>query len=588
MNAIWDIWDHHGFLPNAVDAELSVQVILSKPETFLAFDDLEILGFCNPFSRDSYLGFVNKREIDIAHIRESEVEVDPTTGRRDILTTAGMVVEDRLPGTGEVSQSLGDWRVITDGDDFDLRLRIPLDSVDHTTLLEEPRWYAMLLWLRNSLRVTGTAWDIASGLPVSATYEYEIEQSDTETTRFRVIGTSSGPTKLTIDCRRITTSGGTTYPVHDRDLINAILDDTDVVTPVTTAREKPPFGGETAHSTAQRRYFDEDTYLERQGDYLNYRGLELGDPGDPDTRRSYDTWVGAPYGRILEVESLLTNNAGYYKMPKLYNVIGLHYSGTVVANLRLDTPANLLENPGDTWNVFIHNGGTARLHVHAPNNDPLVTLEEGERLPLHIIRRADGSGEITTDGRFERRLSHHGDSPQVINTKPYVVDSDSRYYRPVPRLAVSGTDDGEVYRNVDTFGLGGGLPDWSDGDSLGSADLLDLDSVTVEKAGWLRIEWSVTIRGASGGNIPSNQGIELHRQANNNNKTRLRSDLKRQFNPNDSDTFSIITELQIPAAGRNFLFLYSYPSTVTMPLGSAQFSQYSLDMILEHEVDLQF
>ena len=561
--------------------------------TTATVEDLPKLGLFNPLIAGAYDAFMNSGSINAAMGKEVAVGEDSTTGRPDFASTMGLVPADRVPDDGTMHQFLSDWYTqVVNPTLFHLRLQA--GGLNSGGILDDPRAEAMARWLITK-QTSGSTIDLTSVTSLSdllialnSNHRYTVEQSPGSTLVFAITSIGVGNTSLAFACD--TSSGAEAIDV---DAFNTLLDGAAVtLMDVTRAAEKVPFGSDIAHLTALRHGFDEGAYLEREGDWLTYRGKDYPDELDATNRPIHHTLLGGAYGRVFNVDALEEDSAGKKLLPNRWNVIGLYFDGTADLTLKIGMPQHLVPLAGNTWRVWVHNdaaaGSTAKMAIEDVNGVNIATLIAGEKIFLELTHRLNGTGEISTTTPFERRLSIHGDLETALDGNGYVsgitVAGNDHRGVVIPRATADQSD--VQYHNDEAFTITASGAYASAAD-IATADLrVADDTFTVTKAGWLRIGLAVGINTANTGYIATGHGLNIYSQdgASPWAKTRVQTDLQRSLGTYSSRDYETVTELAVPDGGLILLPIFNYSAIASMPIGDMRVARYSLDLTLIQRV----
>ena len=565
-----------------------------------SFEDLVDEGLFNPLVEGDFEAWQNRHQAAMTLGREIVISKDATSGRPDFASTVGIKPADRVPTSGIFNQYLSDWH-LEQVSSTRYKFMLNANDVVASDILGTPRVEAMFRYLVGK-KTSGASINISSVTTQLELHsalsgrEFTIEQSTGSNVILSLYSTSSGAGSgimgMAIIFDLVTNSA-----TPNINTINALLDSSFItLTGVSGPAEKVPFGSELTHLTALRHGFNEGAYIEREGDWLTYRGKDLPNEAEPTNRPIHHTLLGAAYGRIINIEDLEVDSAGKRLLPNRWNVIGLYNSGNTNETIKIARPQSLIPHAGNAWKLWIHNdtdiGNTTKITIEDFTGLNITTLIQGERVFLSLVHRTDGSGEITTTTPFERRLSIHGDVDTVFNLNGTFtnapVETPAHNGLVIPRARTSQED--VSYHNEEAFEIA------SSGAYTSGADFVTADLRTanqtfkVLKEGWLRAELSVGINSANSGYIGSGHGIRLYSQAETTPfaKEELRSDIQRSFGTYTSRDYALITEKQIYTNGLILIPVYTYHTAISMPLGDMRLSTYELDLILTQTIQLTY
>ena len=118
--------------------------------------DLDLYGYYNPFAEQTAEYNERRRLFRGVISRFLDTQVDPATGRTDVMASTGLVP---VPTKGTMVQSQRDWRMVAVGTDFDMRLTYAAATpAAPATFGLNARITGMLKWLEEH-RIAGPAVD---------------------------------------------------------------------------------------------------------------------------------------------------------------------------------------------------------------------------------------------------------------------------------------------------------------------------------------------------------------------------------------------------------------------------------------------
>ena len=383
-------------------------------------------------------------------------------------------------------------------------------------------------------------------------------------------------------------------PTVNVNAFNALLDaEVVTLTGVTEAAEIVPFGSDEAHLTAVRHNFTEGTYVEREGDWLTYRGKDFPDENDEDNRPIHHTILGGAFGRVFNLSELEVDSNSKKVLPNRWNIIGLYFDGSASATLKLGRPQDVVPHAGNTWRIWIHNDSDAAddatITIEDDNGVNICTLLHDEKIFLELTHKVDGTGEISTSIPFERRLSIHGDIAAALNGNNYVtgLTIEGNAHRAVILPRARGTGQADVlYHNAEAFEIINS-GSYSNGAAISTTDLrVPDDTFKVSKPGWLRAELSIGLNSANTGYIATGHGLRLHSQGVVSpwTKEQLQTDIQRSLGTYTSRDYAVITEKEIPSDGLILLPMFNYSAVASMPIGDMRIGRYALDLTLAQRI----
>ena len=558
-----------------------VTIVPTLTNSAFDLDELEDHGYINPLDSGSYNRWFTAQKVRGAFQQEATVENDADTGRPDIKSGIGWVPENRVP-TGPLSQSLEDWRLVSNGINFTWRLDLTEEDAPTDAEFTAPApIQALLEWwagLRDfgGFNVNTSAVTRAEFLAaIAGSRVYALEQSTGSSVGWHVFAlvTSNGNRIIEIVCQWSSTSDE-----HDAQAINDILNSTAIEIETEHPVEKPPLGRLGNPLYASRLYLgSEHVWVDTVADSPRFHGLDV-------DGHAFDVVLG--YGRSIGHAALPVNADGdkIFRLP--YGINAVHLTGSANARARLVTPPEFIPIETGDRPLLIHNRGTGNYTIADWDDDDQFVLLPGERAELLMIRRGDGSGELLNKSPLVRTFKAYGDNVGSFSSVNYYALVGTYRLRPIPFPNPAADSDDTVTYHEDAFEIG--TQTFASGTGFfGIGNVHVPQAQEILKAGHIRYEIELGIAYATSGWIGSGHGLQVYRQRGT-DELLVRNPEQRGQSSYTNASWSTFWEGDVEA---NDVMIpgFNYLSTsTTMPMSGMEVSSYKLEIFLEQVVAKEY
>ena len=544
-------------------------------------DQLEPNGYSNPFIAGWEDRERNRQQVEGAFLQEATVERDADTGRPDIKSGAGWVPKNRVPD-GTLSQSLEDWRLVSNGNNFTWRLDLTEEDAPTDAEFTAPAPIQALLEWWSGLRDFG-GFNVNTSAVTRAEFfaaiagsrVYALEQSTGNSVGWHVFALVTSNDNRTIE---IVCQWSTTSDEHDAQAINDILNSTAVDIETDHPVEKPPLGrlGNPLH--ASRLYLgSEHVWVDTVADSPRFHGRDV-------DGHAFDVVLG--YGRSIGHAALPVNADGdkIFRLP--YGINAVHLTGSANARARLVTPPEFIPVETGDRPLLIHNRGTGNYTIADWDDDDLFVLLPGERAELLMIRRGDGSGELLNKTPLVRTFKAYGDNVGSFSSVNYYALVSNYRLRPIPFPNPAADSDDTVTYHADAFEIG--TQTFASGTGFfGIGNVHVPQAQKLLKAGHIRYEIELGIGYGSSGWVGSGHGLRLYRQRGTDERL-VRNPEQRGQGSYDNASWSTFWEGDIEANDVMVPGFYYDGSSTTMPMDSIIVPSYKLEIFLEQVIAKEY
>ena len=517
-----------------------------------------------------------------ALVLDSDVTEDSDTKRKDIKLSGGWIPQRHEPFNGELDVSPGlpdGFRVLSAGDNWSFRIVFPSQpAIDEDNYGDSVEVLALLEALE-SIRSSGNAINVTPdtvNLTSVNVRTYRLEQTDGEYVEFNITQIAHGENVLRFSATwDDDASVVDAADAPDHAAIQEWLDGLTFPIAVDFAAEKPQQGSPELPHVASMFSFDGEATrgLDVIEDHLRYRGMR------PDPWGEYELIVGEGYSLpYSELEGTPKN------LPAIYGLNAIHFGAdeTGHGEIAIPTPVDLIKSSsGDRPYIFHNRNDTYSLTIRHWDNGIVIVLRPGERATLRVVRRGDGSGELTGDA-IRRLYITGGDSSALHFGIPNYWTSGSRRIRPVPKPV--GLLQGDNRRNAEAF-TAGGTQTWADGDGFADAGVNTPDAFGLNRDGILDVTLTINVLSGSAGSL-NTPNLRLARNGNGDfaegstyEQRTISAYLQRTWFLNWRGAVELADV---------FLPVITYPSTSTMSLSTLRIPFYALRCELTDSIAVEY
>ena len=374
---------------------------------------LEEFGLWDPFNSKSFENWKNHRKyrgVEISH--PPDVSTDAISGRKDLAFGYGTVPKKTVPPTQSMAQSLADvdcyLQPVSTGDRFVLRLIAPPGTSysQNMEIAEDQRLRGLIKWFQDHTIDIGSIWagdiknldglDEVALVTAGRRYRFDMDIADgvTEEITFKVtqhdVAGSSGASLLDFHCTPFTPSDESTIDIAK---ILEYFNNTRVSlgTGVGDAVDVPPFGA-VAIPTFGERFVLEHREIVDERTFPIWKS--------DDGRRQV---MLSGVGETLQFDDLPDVEGETYKwLPLIGERTAIHHNGTGDAVLRIPEASKCVPIQGKDVEFESHALSTGNLEIADKDGNNIVTVHQGEHIPLRVTWLESGNTEIRSLGPVER------------------------------------------------------------------------------------------------------------------------------------------------------------------------------------------